>query len=164
MRGARAEHDALAVFLPPRAPQWGAPQKIGAFPDWELVQAPEHHEVQLSPSALYALVRSSCASASRPTAPRRRARRRARWCRSRASCARSSATRAARPAAGSAALSSCDIFHPLHTGFTQIIGASISETTMRPNPRLAGRSVGWLAGTFSTPDRSSNRPSAETSR
>jgi hypothetical protein len=33
----------------------------------------------------------------------------------------------------------CTTTHPLHTRFTNIFGASISEVTMRPDPRSAGR-------------------------
>jgi hypothetical protein len=36
---------------------------------------------------------------------------------------------------GSVALSRCTAAHPLHIRFTNIIGASLSEATMRPNPR-----------------------------
>ena len=35
---------------------------------------------------------------------------------------------------GSVALSLCTITHPFYTRFAEIIGASISEATMRPNP------------------------------
>ena len=37
---------------------------------------------------------------------------------------------------GSVTLSLCATVHPLHTRFTNTFGTSISETTMRPNPRL----------------------------
>jgi hypothetical protein len=37
------------------------------------------------------------------------------------------------------ALSLCTTAYPLHTIFAKILGTSISETTMRPNPRSAGR-------------------------
>jgi hypothetical protein len=37
-------------------------------------------------------------------------------------------------AQGSVALSLCTTAHPLHTRFTEVFGASISETTMRANP------------------------------
>jgi hypothetical protein len=37
---------------------------------------------------------------------------------------------------GSVALPLCATAHPLHTGFTKIIGASISDTTMRLNPKV----------------------------
>jgi hypothetical protein len=40
-------------------------------------------------------------------------------------------------AQGSAALSLCTIAHPLHTRIANIFGTSISEVTMRPNPRPA---------------------------
>jgi hypothetical protein len=49
---------------------------------------------------------------------------------------------------GSVALSLCNTTHPLHTEHTNIFGAFISATTMRPNPRsrrglaLAGRWAG----------------------
>ena len=36
---------------------------------------------------------------------------------------------------GSVALSLCTTAHPLHTRFANIFGASVPETTMRPNPR-----------------------------
>jgi hypothetical protein len=36
---------------------------------------------------------------------------------------------------GSVSLSLCTTAHPLYTRFTNIFGASISEATMRPNPR-----------------------------
>ena len=32
-------------------------------------------------------------------------------------------------------MSLCTTAHPLHTRFTNISGASVSETTVRPNPR-----------------------------
>jgi hypothetical protein len=38
---------------------------------------------------------------------------------------------------GSAAFSHCTTTHPLYTRFANIIGASISEATMRPNPSRA---------------------------
>jgi hypothetical protein len=37
---------------------------------------------------------------------------------------------------GSVALSRCTTAHPFYTRFINIFGPSISETTMRPNPRL----------------------------
>ena len=39
------------------------------------------------------------------------------------------------------ALSLCTTVHPLHTRFTDIFGTSISETTMRPNPRRTPHST-----------------------
>ena len=39
---------------------------------------------------------------------------------------------------GSVALSLCTSAHPLYTRFANIFGASISEPTMRPNPRHEG--------------------------
>jgi hypothetical protein len=39
---------------------------------------------------------------------------------------------------GSVALSLCTTVQPLHTIFTNILGASFSEATMRPNPRYGG--------------------------
>ena len=36
---------------------------------------------------------------------------------------------------GSVALSRCTTTHPLYARFTHILGASVSKTTMRPNPR-----------------------------
>jgi hypothetical protein len=36
---------------------------------------------------------------------------------------------------GSATLSLCTAAHPLHTGVANVLGVSISEATMRPNPR-----------------------------
>jgi hypothetical protein len=36
---------------------------------------------------------------------------------------------------GSVALSRCTTAHPLHTGFANIFDASVSEATLRPNPR-----------------------------
>ena len=39
---------------------------------------------------------------------------------------------------GSVALSLCATVHPLHTTSTEKIGASISETATRPNPKLGG--------------------------
>jgi hypothetical protein len=49
----------------------------------------------------------------------------------------------ARSELGSVALSLCNTARPLHTRFTKIVGASISETTVRPNPRseLGGMTV-----------------------
>jgi hypothetical protein len=38
----------------------------------------------------------------------------------------------------SVALSLCTTAHPLHTRIANIFGTSISETTMRPNPRRSG--------------------------
>jgi hypothetical protein len=38
---------------------------------------------------------------------------------------------------GSVALSLCTTTHPLYTRFTKRFGASVSETTMRPNPKIA---------------------------
>ena len=40
---------------------------------------------------------------------------------------------------GPIALSLCTTAHPLYTRFTNIIGASIFEPTMRPNPRCRVR-------------------------
>jgi hypothetical protein len=40
---------------------------------------------------------------------------------------------------GSVALSLCAATHPLYTRFTNVFGASISETAMRPNPRFSQR-------------------------
>ena len=34
-------------------------------------------------------------------------------------------------------MSLCTTAHPLHTRYTKIFGTSVSETTMRPNPRCA---------------------------
>ena len=45
---------------------------------------------------------------------------------------------------GSAALSLCTTARPLHTRFTNIFVASISEATMRPNPRRAVRPAAVL--------------------
>jgi hypothetical protein len=39
---------------------------------------------------------------------------------------------------GSVALSLCTSAHPIYTRFANIFGASISEPTMRPNPRHEG--------------------------
>ena len=39
---------------------------------------------------------------------------------------------------GSVALSLCTAAHPLHTGVANILGASISEATMRPKPQANG--------------------------
>jgi hypothetical protein len=50
---------------------------------------------------------------------------------------------------GSVALSLCTTAHPLYTGFANIFGASISETTMRPNPRWGGKSAGCTRCTSS---------------
>jgi hypothetical protein len=36
-------------------------------------------------------------------------------------------------------MSLCAVAHPLHTGFTNIFGASCSEATIRPNPRRRWR-------------------------
>jgi hypothetical protein len=44
---------------------------------------------------------------------------------------------------GSVALLRCTTTHPLHTRFTTIIGASISEPTMRPNPRFVLNVLSW---------------------
>jgi hypothetical protein len=43
-------------------------------------------------------------------------------------------------------LSLCTTAHPLYTIFTKIIGASISEATMRPNPRRGARERGGARG------------------
>jgi hypothetical protein len=42
--------------------------------------------------------------------------------------------------------------HPLHTIFTNIFGASVSETTMRPNPRSPGPGRPLLARGDAPPD------------
>jgi hypothetical protein len=65
---------------------------------------------------------------SRRTAPRRRPT-------SRPSCVR--LRPAGRSAWGSVASSLCTTAYPLHTRFTNLIGTSASEATMRPNPRSA---------------------------
>jgi hypothetical protein len=38
---------------------------------------------------------------------------------------------------GSIVLQLCTTVHPLHAGFMERLGASVSATTMRPNPSLA---------------------------
>jgi hypothetical protein len=58
---------------------------------------------------------------------------------------------------GSAALSLCSTGDPLYTRFAKRVGASISETTMRPNPRLVtglrrGHSGGVLPARLRQPD------------
>ena len=40
-----------------------------------------------------------------------------------------------RHAQGLVALSLCTAAHPLHTRFTNMFAASVSEATLRPNPR-----------------------------
>ena len=48
-------------------------------------------------------------------------------------------------ATGSVALSLFTTAHPLHTRFANTFGTSISQTTMRPNPKIAtGRGVIYL--------------------
>ena len=63
---------------------------------------------------------------ARPTARRR--------ARSTSSCSAPCSTSARRQGWGSVALFLCTTAHPLLTIFTSTIGASFSETTMRPNP------------------------------
>ena len=71
-------------------------------------------------------------------------------------CSRPSGSPAGRSGCVSAALSLCAATHPLHTKFTNILGASISETTMRPNPRSGCASA--AAGSAWSPPRA--RPCA----
>jgi hypothetical protein len=68
------------------------------------------------------------------------------------------------PEVGSVAFSLCTTVHPLHTRFAKRIGAPVSETTMRPNPRwtrttLTTRSS-WRKSPRPTGRRRRNWPSA----
>jgi hypothetical protein len=87
--------------------------------------------------------------------------RRSTWSPSSRRASSSRRSSAARSTQGSVALSLCTSAHPLHTRFTKIIGASISEPTMRPNPRSTSGSMRGSRGrSCCTGTRSSGRAAA----
>jgi hypothetical protein len=99
-----------------------------------------------------------CIRPLRPGRPLRRRARAAPEARRRTLGARAARTPTpARSARGSVALSRCTAARPVHTRFANILGASISEATMRPNPRSrstrrsartatsSGRPLAWCA-------------------